>query len=373
VVVTGGQVQGVALEKGGAVFKGIPFAQPPVGALRWREPMPVKPWAGVRAADSFAPPCARDSPIVPNAKEVSKEDCLYLNVWTPQTPSRSRKPVMVWIDGGGNFGGRGSAPQYDGNSLITHGVVLVTLNYRVGAFGFFSYPALTRESPNHASGNQGLLDHIAGLQWVRDNIASFGGDPRNVTIFGVSAGAIDIGALLASPLSSGLFERVIAESGAVVGVGAPRTLASAEQLGAAFAARWVPGTDASLESLRAVPMADILKSTPLYPATQPDLGIAVDGYVLSSDPAAVFAAGEEHKVQLLIGNNGRDREPGRPLPDLTQVVPARYGPLGERALALYGSSGTDPVYGTPAAIAHAKTLHFRLDRRNDSEQDLRLR
>jgi para-nitrobenzyl esterase len=311
--------------------------------------MPLIPWAGARAADSFAPPCAQDSPLVPNAKEVTKEDCLYLNVWTPEWPSRSPKPVMVWITGGGNFGGTGSAPLSGGDSLITHGVLLVTLNYRVGAFGFFSYPALTRESPHHASGNQGLLDQIAGLQWVRDNIANFGGDPRNVTVFGVSAGAIDIGALLASPLSRGLFARAIAESGAVVGVGDPRTLADAEQFGASFAARWAPGADVTLEHLRAIPAADILTASPLYPATQPDLGIVVDGYVLPANPAAVFAAGAEHKVQLLMGNNGRDREPGRPLPDLAKVVPARYGPLAERALALYGSAATDPVYGSPAA------------------------
>jgi len=191
VKVTGGQIRGASLDKGGAVFKGIPYAQPPVGDLRWREPMPVKPWAGVRDATAFGAICAQRSTRIsaPKAAQISKDDFLSPNIWTPEWPSRSRMPIMVWLPGGANISGGISAgiPDDDGESLARHGVVVVSLNYRLGPFGFFSHPALTRESPHHASGNQGILDQIAALKWVRDNIATFGGDPHNVTIFGESA------------------------------------------------------------------------------------------------------------------------------------------------------------------------------------------
>ncbi len=273
--VTGGQVQGAALEKGGAVFKGLPFAQPPVGALRWREPMPVKPWAGVRDAAAFGAPCTQGSQFIRTPGVVAKEDCLYLNIWTPEWPSRSKKPVMVWIPGGGNYFGSGSTPTFDGDSLARHGVVVVTLNYRLGNFGFFSHPRLTRESPHHASGNQGILDQIAALHWVRDNIAKFGGDPRNVTIFGESAGSLDVSVLMTSPLSRGLFKRAIGESGSVVGIGNPLTLAQAEKNGAAAATRWGLAVAASAQDMRGVAADDILKADPNFAQTHPDLGITV--------------------------------------------------------------------------------------------------
>src|SRR5580658_3208058 len=213
--VTGGRIQGTVLERGGAVFKGIPFAQPPVEALRWREPQPVKPWVGVRAATSFGAPCAQNSGNGRGMLETSREDCLFLNVWTPEWPPRVRRPVMFWIHGGGNYAGAAGSPNFDGESLARHGVVLVSANYRLSAFGFFAHPELTRESPHHASGNYGLMDQIAALQWVRANIARFGGDPTNVTIFGQSAGAVDATVLMTSPLAAGLFHKVIAESGTV--------------------------------------------------------------------------------------------------------------------------------------------------------------
>src|ERR1700722_19371439 len=208
VKVAGGQVRGATLGNGGAVFKGIPYAAPPVGELRWREPMPVRSWAGVRGATAFGPLCAQVQNSSPHAARItsahlSQEDCLYLNVWAPAWDGKSQNPVMVYIHGGGNLGGGGSDATYDGESLARHGVVLVSLNYRLGPFGFFSHPALTRESPHHASGNQGILDQIAALKWVRDNAAKFGGDPRNVTIFGESAGSIDVSVLMTSPLSRG--------------------------------------------------------------------------------------------------------------------------------------------------------------------------
>jgi para-nitrobenzyl esterase len=356
VAITGGRIQGATLERGGAVFKGIPFAQPPVGELRWREPMPVKAWVGVHDATDFGAPCAQTA-IQPTVAEVSGEDCLFLNVWTPEWPSRSRKPVMVWIPGGGNFwgasgqpGGRGILSVFDGESLARLGVVLVSLNYRLGAFGFFAHPQLTRESPHHASGNQGILDQIAALKWVRDNIAKFGGDPNNVTIFGESSGSLDVSVLMTSPLSKGLFRRVIGESGAVILLGDPLTLEQAEKRGEALAARLKLPADSSAKDLRAVSAADIIRAEPNYVQTPPpNLGITIDGYVFPKKPAEVFAARQEHRVALLLGNNSRERIPGTDPPgDLKKSIEDAYGPLAERTWMLYASAADDPVYGTPA-------------------------
>ena len=226
VAVTDGQVQGQALKDGGEVFRGIPFAQPPMGDLRWREPKPPKPWSGVREATQFGWECAQN-PIWGHPR-VTNEDCLYINVWTPALPPTSLKPVMVWIHGGGNVSGSGGE---NGESLMRHGVVLVSFNYRLVLFGFFAHPALTAESPHHASGNYGLMDQILALQWVQQNVAKFGGDPANVTIFGESAGAMDVNLLMTSPLAKGLFHRVIAESGSVLLDDGAAPLATAERQG----------------------------------------------------------------------------------------------------------------------------------------------
>ena len=363
VTVTGGRVRGTVLVKGGAVFKGIPYAQPPVGDLRWREPMPVKPWTGVRDAMAFGAICAQAPGGTPNPGEIAVEDCLFLNVWTPEWPSRSRKPVMVWIPGGGNISGGSTDSAFDGASLARRGVVLVTLNYRLGSFGFFSHPALTRESLHQASGNQGILDQVAALKWVRDNIARFGGDPNNVTIFGESAGSLDVSVLMTSPLSKGLFKRVIGESGAVILGGDPLTLAQAEKRGETFAARWNVPADASVKDLRAVSAADILQAEPNYfgavpPADArhadridtppPNLGVTIDGYVFPKQPAEVFATGQEHRIPLLLGSNARDRVPGTSSPtDLKKTIDEAYGPIAGRAQILYVGA-TDPLYGTPA-------------------------
>ena len=357
VKVTGGQVRGATLDKVGAVFKGIPFAQPPVGTLRWREPIPVKPWAGVRDATAFGPLCAQVQSPSPNAAqasnaELSDEDCLYLNVWTPEWHGKSQRPVMVYIHGGGNLGGGSSEATYDGESLARHGVVLVSVNYRLGIFGFFSHPALTQESPHHASGNQGILDQIAALKWVHENVASFGGDVNNVTIFGESAGSLNVSVLMTSPLSRGLFQRVIAQSGSVVELGDPLTLPEAEKRGERAAANWKVPAGASVADLRAVSAADILRAEPDYFAAFsklfPNLGITVDGYVLPQAPAEAYAKGNQHHVGLLHGSNSRDRFPPVPPPkDLKKAIEEAYGPIAGRALELY-LGGVDPLYGTPA-------------------------
>ncbi len=220
-----GIVESTAPPKDGVrSFKGLPFAQPPVGDLRWREPQPVKDWAGVRNADTFGPTCMQR--LSPNADywfrgNGMSEDCLYLNVWTPATSGREKLPVLVYIFGGGFQNGDGSERRYDGERMARKGIVAVSLNYRTNVFGFFVHPELTKESPHRASGNYGLLDQVAALQWVRRNIAAFGGDPGRVTIAGESAGSISVSALMASPLSRNLMAGAICESGAAIKTGTP--------------------------------------------------------------------------------------------------------------------------------------------------------
>jgi para-nitrobenzyl esterase len=214
VMTDAGAVEGVA-EGEIVAYKGIPFAAPPVGDFRWREPQPVAPWTGVRNADHFSPVCVQRGIYPDDAPpEPMSEDCLYLNVWTAAgTGQGVRLPVMVWIYGGGLVNGTASTPLYDGAALARRGVIVVTANYRLGALGFLAHPDLTRESSNHLSGNYGLLDQLAALKWIQRNIAAFGGDPANVTVFGQSSGAISISILTVSPLARGLFRRAIAQSG----------------------------------------------------------------------------------------------------------------------------------------------------------------
>jgi len=229
-------------------FVGIPFARPPVGPLRWEPPQPALSWTGVRDATRPGPACTQNSSglvpfLAPMARAYgsdyteppvqSSEDCLYLNVWTPEWPVKRALPVVVWLHGGSNTAGSGTQPTYNGTSLTARGVVLVTINYRLGIMGFFSHPELTAESPHHSSGNYGLLDQIAALQWVRNNIKRFGGDPHTVTLAGESAGAINAAMLMTSPLADGLFRRVISESGPAFNRAQP--LAQAEAMGTAMA------------------------------------------------------------------------------------------------------------------------------------------
>jgi para-nitrobenzyl esterase len=379
VAVTGGRIQGSAMERGGAVFKGIPFAQPPVEALRWQEPRPVKPWPGVRAATAFGAPCAQNSGG--KMLENSSEDCLFLNVWTPEWPPRARAPVMFWMHGGGNYGGATGNPNFDGEGLARHGVVLVSASYRLTAFGFFAHPELTRESPHHASGNYGLMDQIAALQWVRANIARFGGDPANVTIFGQSAGAVDATVLMTSPLAAGLFHKVIAESGTVtrnpdagtlamtalgpvmpvksgdVTYSDAPALAESEKNGQDLAEMLKAPATGSLQYLRTLPAAEILKATAApRRSIGPANGVVVDGWVIPRPPAEAFATGREHRVPLLAGNNSRERTPPRVTPeDLSRAMEAMYGPLAPRAAAIYIKP--DPLYGDVAAQWVVDTMY----------------
>jgi para-nitrobenzyl esterase len=366
VAVTGGQVKGRALD-GGAVFKGIPFAQPPTGDLRWREPMPVKTWSGARDAGQYQAPCAQIAAgWNDKAAAIGREDCLYLNVWTSEWPSKSRKPVMFWIHGGANMGGTalglgGIEPPFDGARLAARGVVVVTIQYRLGMFGFLAHPELTAESPHHSSGNYGILDQVAALKWVRENIARFGGDPGNVTVFGQSAGALDTGLLLTSPLASGLFHRAIAESGTVVINGnLTPSLASKEKAGLALAQKMNAPASGALKHLRSLSEADVLKASPPYGGggeLRPEP--IVDGYAITQLPARQFLSGGELGVPLIIGNNGRERAiPGGP-EGLKKAIEQFYGTTAAKAWDLYaGNVSSYPPYGDLNA-QYGTDIYFR--------------
>jgi para-nitrobenzyl esterase len=333
------------------VFKGIPYAAPPVGARRWRAPVPAAPWSGIREADRFGNSC----PSASNpANEVMDEDCLYLNVWTGAKSPTERRPVLVWIHGGGFWAGSGADPRTNGEVLARKGAVLVTFNYRLGALGFLATPELSKESGRGASGNYGLLDQIAALQWVKRNIAAFGGDPDNVTVFGHSAGAGSLNFLTISPLAKGLFKRGIAESQ----VRYPRDLelrylsSSWRPLGGAEKAgtKYVEGFGAkSLADLRALPWQRFLQGVNV-PDVDVDTGgtarpplfrPVIDGWVLPRTFSEAFAAGAHSRVQYLAGNNRNEggaapethfdtlRKPGAPRPEITLGSPRQLATLAE--------------------------------------------
>jgi beta-glucosidase len=339
------------------IYKGIPFAAPPVGNLRWKEPQPVASWDGVRKCDAFGASPMQDAPrsfgvyttefLIP-AQPIS-EDCLYLNVWTAAGSPTDRRPVIVYIYGGGFGAGGGNVPIYDGEAMAKKGIVFITINYRVGIFGFFSHPELTAESGHNASGNYGLLDQIAALKWVQSNIAGFGGDPTNVTIAGQSAGSMSVNCLVASPLAKGLFRRAIAQSGAsfVAGptFGTP-TLKQAEEDGLkADSALHV----SSLAELRALSAADLQK---VHLAARP----IVDGYVLPAPIPDIFAAGKQNDVSLMTGwteDDGFIMGPVRNAADFKTYVTQQYGARADSVLMLYPAP-TD-------SLARAAQLHMARD------------
>jgi para-nitrobenzyl esterase len=351
---TDGVVEGRA-EPGLRVFRGIPYAAPPVGDLRWREPQPAAPWGGVRRAVEFGPRCVQ-GPIYDDMvfRDQASEDCLYLNVWTPARSAAEKLPVMVWIHGGSFQAGSASEPRQDGARLARKGVVVVSLNYRLGVFGFLAHPELTKESGHGASGNYGLLDQVAALRWVRDNAAAFGGDPGNVTIFGESAGSFAVSALMASPLARGLFQRAIGESGAYMGpaVLALASLATSEAMGSKWAASI--GAD-SLSALRKRPADEILQAAPMI---EPWFVPTIDGYALPKDPKAIYAAGEQAHVPLLAGWNAdevrADVVLARDNPTAKSFVAQtrrRFGPAADSILAVYPAGSDAEALESAAALA----------------------
>ena len=359
--VTGGKVQGRSLgAAGGAVFQGVPFAQAPVGKLRWREPQPVLPWNGIRDATRYGAPCAQIAAgWNDHAAALGSEDCLFVNVWTSEWPAKTKQPVMVWFHGGANMGGSalglgGIEPSFDGESLSRHGVVVVTVQYRLGVLGFIGHPELTAESPHHSSGNYGLLDLIAALHWVHDNIAQFGGNPQAVTIFGQSAGALDVGLLMVSPLARGLFQRAIEQSGTVLIAGHLTTSsAEADHAGEVLAGKLHAPAKGAIPYLRSLPVSEILKASPPYGGGgEGRPSPSIDGYVIRQAPSEIFRSGKEAPVPLLLGNNGREFDFQGDNDALKQAVDHFFGPLAPEALRLYGLAGEPaaenyPPYGGP--------------------------
>jgi len=362
-----GMVEGVTEAGGVVTYKGIPFAAPPTGPFRWRAPQRAVGWKGVRRADAFAPACPQDQggnarlglPLLPTS-----EDCLYLNIWSPPRKPGERLPVMVWIYGGGFIFGATSIPTYSGNALARHGVVVVSIAYRLGALGFLAHPDLTAESRGRGSGNYGMLDQIAGLRWVRDNIAAFGGDPANVTIFGESAGGVAVSILAASPPAKGLFQRVISESGG--SFAPPRRSRGvqeggllilpqdfAEEKGRAFFRSLGVAT---LAEARARSADDIVRATGSVLSGQ--FWPVIDDYVLPGDQYRLYSQGRFNDVPILVGTNSDEGALFVPnqaaAAHHADEVRAAYGPFADEVLAAY------PVGDGPT------TLHSARDLRRDA-------
>lgn len=332
-------------------YLGIPYAAPPVGELRWENPRPAQGWDGVRACTAYGPACPQSDDSEISAGDVGKtdEDCLYLNVWTPATEPSESLPVMVWIHGGGFTTGAGSLGLYDGKKLSGKGVVVVTINYRLGPLGFLAHPGLSAESPEGSSGNYGLLDQIEALKWVQRNIAAFGGDPERVTVFGESAGGISVCDLMVSPLTGGLFQRAISESGpysnASFPSGAVRNLANAERLGERFAdALGCEGTSDVAAAMRSKSVDELLQAAGDITSPVPGalkFGPVIDGWLLPEDTAALFAAGKQHAVPLLVGTNadeGTVFAPKVTLSEYQAMVAMVYGEKAQEVLSLFPAS-----------------------------------
>jgi para-nitrobenzyl esterase len=314
-----GRVRGVSRE-GLAIFKGIPYAQPPVGPLRWRPPQPVKPWSDVRPAADFGHDCMQ-LPFPNDAaplRTTPSEDCLYVNVWAPAHPAHGSLPVMVWIHGGGFVNGGSSPVVYSGAAFAHHGIVFVSFNYRLGRFGFFAFPALQKEGD--PMGNYAFMDQIAALKWVKSNIAAFGGNPNQVTVFGESAGGMSVSFLLTSPLARGLFQQAMVESGggrdtilppAPLDHPGPNDQPSGEQTSVAFAELMgVHGTDAAaLAALRALPAEKIVNGinmASMFLQRKIYSGPMLDGHTMPQSPEQVFKEGKQAKVPMVIGANSLD-------------------------------------------------------------------
>lgn len=346
VATSSGLVEGT-LEGKALVFKGLPFAMPPTGELRWRPPAPPRAWRDVLTADTFKPMCMTAIPAIPGGPmEAVSEDCLYLNVWTPAERTGQKLPVMVWIYGGGMRAGSASAPAYSGRKLVEYGVVTVNLSYRVGSLGFLSHPGLSEESGYDGSGNYGVMDAIAALQWIQKNIAAFGGDPDNVTIFGQSAGSMMVGYLMTTPLARGLFHRAIGQSGADMGPlgGGMMRLADAEASGIRFSALL---NAKSIVELRHVPADRILAMDGRWPADErgnikPGSTAVRDGHVFQDTMYDTFSAGRQNDVPLLVGYNDNEGasfvwEPVH-ASSYTANVRREYGELAEDVLRMYPAS-----------------------------------
>ena len=345
--VEGGLLSGVAAD-GVIAYKGIPYAAPPVGDLRWRAPQPAAPWPGVRAADAYGHDCMQE-PFPSDAAPLGTppaEDCLYANVWAPEKSASPKLPVMVWIHGGGFVNGGASPAVYDGRHFARRGVVFVSFNHRLGRFGFFAHPALSAENPKGPLGNYGYLDQIAALKWVQKNVAAFGGDPGNVTVFGESAGGGSVHTLMVSPLAKGLFHKAIVESGGgrAGGIMAPRSLKEAEAVGVAFAKlAGVTGEDAAaLAALRKLPAPDLVRGLNLMSMRQQRdtwSGPMTDGQIVVEEPETAFRAGRQASVPYMVGANSREFAFAHAAAAVEGML-ARFGAEKEKVVAAYDPEKT---------------------------------
>jgi para-nitrobenzyl esterase len=358
---TGGQLQGVVAD-GVASFKGIPFAAPPVGDLRWKAPQPAGGWLGLKKAAAYAPGCMQDPSMAKmvGASVSVSEDCLYLNVWTAAKTADEKRPVMVWIHGGAFVGGMTGTPMFDGTKFAQKGVVLVSVAYRLGVFGFMAHPELSRES-GKGSGTYGIQDIIAGLQWVKNNIAKFGGDPSRVTIFGESAGGIAVGMLAAAPGAKGLFQRAISESGGSfapprisneAGQNVP-TLKLAEANGESFLKKL--GV-AGIKAARALPAEQTQKAAGGGMGGGASFWPVADGNVLPGDPYELYEKGRFNDTPILVGTNSNEgglfmRGPATPA-SFEKQIRSGYGERADAILSAY-------PHGTDAEAARASADVFR--------------
>jgi para-nitrobenzyl esterase len=345
-----------------SLFKGIPYASPPVGSLRWKAPQPVSHWDGIKKCEAFGPNAMQGKPVpfgvytteflIPDT--LISEDCLYLNVWTAAKSPGEKRPVFMWIHGGGFVTGSGSVPIYNGESMARKGAVFVTINYRLGVFGFFSHPELSQESPSHASGNYGILDQIAALQWIQRNISAFGGDPNNVTIDGQSAGSFSVNCLVASPLAKGLFKHAIAESGAIF---IPNSMTGLTDLKSeeADGLKMASSLKAeSLSDLRRIPAAELqARAKPL--GYRP----MIDGYLLPESIESIFREGKQNDVDLLTGWNEDDGilfGPARGAASYGELINHQFGEDAKTFLSYYPA--TNDSVAASSQMASSRDMIF---------------
>lgn len=363
-VTSGGIVEGTR-NPGSTIlsFKGIPFAKPPVGGLRWKEPQPADKWPGVLKADHFGNNPMQHAIFGDMGFRSSgmSEDCLYLNIWTPAKNMHEKHPVLVYFYGGGLSAGDGSEQRYDGESMARKGIVALTVNYRLGVFGFFAHPELTAESPNHSSGNYGYLDQRAALVWVKENIARFGGDPEHVTIAGESAGSISVSVLMASPISKDLFQAAIGESGAGINptlFSIP--LAAAEKNGLGFASHVKAS---SLADLRAMPAKAVLDS--VYTPGSTPMTPTIDGYLLPKDLPAIFTAGEQAHIPILVGWNSAEvpfqfmmHGDAPTLENYKKTLTTLYADKADEVLSLYPAATDADVIKAATALSSDRFIVY---------------
>lgn len=369
VTVENGKLQGTTNEDHSVrMFKGIPFAAPPVGELRWKAPQPAPGWGGVRQADKFGAACMQTNVFgdIYFRDAQPSEDCLTLDIWIPAKPASAKIPVIVWFYGGGFVAGSASEPRYDGENLAKKGVIIVNPNYRLGVFGFFSHPELSKESGRNASGNYGLLDQVAALQWVVKNIAVFGGDPQNITIAGESAGSLSVSALMASPLSRNLFQKAIGESGAFFPSGPSagmqlKPVVETEQLGVKFAES--VGAK-SLAEMRAKPGYELLQA-----AAKQNRGFGfgpnIDGYFLPTCALSVYQESAQSHVPLLAGWNADEGKmfvlmaPQKPTAkSFAEQANARFGDRATEFLKLYPATTDQEALLSAEALAGDDFIAF---------------